>query len=102
MGGIKVIRALLIQKGLRWHVSKVFMSKNTIKAVKFNGKLLLPAEMNSELAKYPTFYPYLYLVYIYIYSGYLVFHWPPDYSLADAIFESSFSPRHRWSVYWHH
>ena len=88
VGGIKVIRALLIQKGLRWHVSKVFMSKNTIKAVKFNGKLLLPAEMNSEVAKAGLF-TLIYILFIFISTVATLFFMSPDYSLADAIFESA-------------
>ncbi|HEX2936262.1 MAG TPA: potassium transporter TrkG, partial [Bacteroidales bacterium] len=34
VGGIKMIRALLIKKGLRWQVSKVFLSTNTVKTIR--------------------------------------------------------------------
>jgi trk system potassium uptake protein TrkH len=88
VGGIKVIRALLIQKGLRWHISKVFMSKNTIKAVKFNGNQMLPAEMNSELAKAGLF-TLIYILFVFISTVATLFFMSPDYSLADAIFESA-------------
>jgi trk system potassium uptake protein TrkH len=88
VGGIKIMRALLLQKGLRWHVSKVFLSKNTIKAVKFNHKKLLPDEMNAELARAGIF-TLIYLIFVFISTLFTVYYMESGYSLADAIFESA-------------
>jgi trk system potassium uptake protein TrkH len=54
VGGIKMVRFLLIKKGLRWQINKAFFSENTIKVVKFNGKTLLPGEMYEEFTKAAT------------------------------------------------
>lgn len=88
VGGIKIIRALLLQKGLRWHISKVFLSENTIKTVKFNNRILLPDEMNSELSRAGIF-TLIYLIFIFISTLFTLFYMSGDYSLADAIFESA-------------
>jgi trk system potassium uptake protein TrkH len=88
VGGIKIIRALLLQKGLRWHISKVFLSENTIKTVKFNNKILLPDEMNSELSRAGIF-TLIYLIFVFISTLFTLFYMSGDYSLADAIFESA-------------
>ena len=36
VGGIKVIRALLIAKGIRWQINRVFFTERTIKIIHFN------------------------------------------------------------------
>ncbi len=88
VGGIKVIRALLLQNGLRWHVSKVFLSKNAVKSVKFNHCTLLPDEMNAELARAGIFV-LIYLIIVFISTLITVYYMGDNYSLADAIFESA-------------
>ncbi|MGB3774894.1 MAG: potassium transporter TrkG [Leeuwenhoekiella sp.] len=88
VGGIKIIRALLLQKGLRWHVSKIFLSKNTVKTVKFNNTTLFSEEMNAELARAGIF-TLIYLLFVFISILLTVCYMSPDYSLADAIFESA-------------
>jgi trk system potassium uptake protein len=88
VGGIKVIRALLLQKGLRWHISKIFLSKNTIKNVKFNNNILLPDQMNSELARAGIFV-LIYLMMVFVSTCITVYYMGDNYTLADAIFESA-------------
>jgi trk system potassium uptake protein TrkH len=88
VGGIKIIRALLLQKGLRWHINKVFLSKNTIKVVKFDNKIILPEDMNAELARAGIF-TLIYLIFVFVSTLFTVFYMSGDYSLADAIFESA-------------
>lgn len=89
VGGIKIIRALLIQKGLRWHVSKVFLSKNTVKTVKFDNKILLPDQMNAELARAGIF-TLIYLIFVFISTMLTIYFMPGnDFTLADALFESA-------------
>lgn len=51
VGGIKMIRALIIKKGLQWQVSKVFLTRHTVKTIHFNGRTILPDEMNEEFTK---------------------------------------------------
>ncbi|WP_335965086.1 TrkH family potassium uptake protein [Galbibacter sp. PAP.153] len=88
VGGVKIIRALLLQKGLRWHINKIFLSKNTIKKVKFNNRYLLSHEMNSELAKAGIF-TLIYLLFVFFSTCITVYFMGPDYTLSDAIFESA-------------
>jgi trk system potassium uptake protein TrkH len=88
VGGIKVIRAVLLLKGLRWQVNKVFFSKNTIKSVFFNHKRMLPSEMNKQLARVGVF-TLLYLIFVFISSLFTVKFMGPGFTLADAIFESA-------------
>lgn len=88
VGGIKMIRALLIQKGLRWQVNKTFLSSNTVKLIKFNGKLLLPADMNEEFTKAASFAIMFFLL---ILGSSLIstFFMGNDFTFADALFESA-------------
>jgi trk system potassium uptake protein len=88
VGGIKVIRALLLQKGLRWHISKIFLSKNTIKNVKFNNSILLPDQMNAELARAGIFV-LIYLMLVFVSTCITVYYMGDNFTLADAIFESA-------------
>ncbi|MBT0607572.1 TrkH family potassium uptake protein [Aequorivita echinoideorum] len=88
VGGIKIIRALLLQKGLRWHISKIFLSKNTVKTIKFNKEILYSEEMNAELARAGIF-TLIYLLFVFISTMLTLFYMSPDYTLADAIFESA-------------
>lgn len=88
VGGIKVTRALLLQKGLRWHIGKVFFSKNAIKTVKFDNQIMLPEEMNEELSRAGIF-TLIYLIFIFVSTLITVYFMPIGYSLADAIFESA-------------
>ncbi|PKP51466.1 MAG: cation transporter [Bacteroidetes bacterium HGW-Bacteroidetes-1] len=88
VGGIKIIRVLLIFKGLFWHINRFFSSENTIKVVKFNDKRLLPDEMNKELAATATF-SFIYLLFVVI-STFITFYFMgPQYSITDALFESA-------------
>ncbi len=51
VGGIKMIRALIIKKGIFWQIRKAFFSENTIKVIRFNGKTLSAEELNEEFTK---------------------------------------------------
>ncbi|MBN2175236.1 MAG: TrkH family potassium uptake protein [Bacteroidales bacterium] len=88
VGGIKIIRALLIYKGVRWQIRKVFLSDRTIKTVKFNGKLLLPEEMNRELARASTL-AFIYLLFVLISTMITSYFLTGNYTLADAFFEAA-------------
>lgn len=51
VGGIKMIRALFLVKGLNWHIGKTFQSESTVKTLKFNGRNLHESEINEEFSK---------------------------------------------------
>lgn len=88
VGGIKMIRALIIQKGLRWQVNKTFLSSNTVKLIKFNGKTMLPEEMNEEFTKAASFAIIFFLL-ILGSSVITTFFMGNNFSFADALFESA-------------
>ncbi len=88
VGGIKIIRALLLQKGLRWHVNKIFLSKNTVKSVRFDNKIVLPEEMSLELARAGIF-TLIYILFVFVSTLITVYFMSDDFTLADAIFESA-------------
>ncbi|WP_418499562.1 TrkH family potassium uptake protein [Flagellimonas sp.] len=88
VGGIKIIRALLLQKGLKWHINKLFLSKSTIKSVRFDNKTLLPEEMSSELSRAGIF-TLMYILFVFVSTLFTVYFMPGDFTLADAIFESA-------------
>lgn len=88
VGGIKIKRALLIQKGLRWQVAKIFFPENMIKSVKFDHKRMLPREMNLELAQASTF-AFIYLLLVLFSTMITAYFMGPDFSFANAFFESA-------------
>ncbi|MCU0461005.1 MAG: TrkH family potassium uptake protein [Bacteroidales bacterium] len=87
VGGIKMIRFLLIKKGLRWQINKAFLSENTIKVVRFNGKTLLPGEMYEEFTKAASMAIIFFL--LLIGSSFITFLFTHDqFSFSAALFES--------------
>lgn len=88
VGGIKMIRALLIAKGLRWQVNKTFLSEHTVKSIKFNGKSVLPEEMNEEFTSAAAFAMMFFLLMIGSSMLTMLFV-GGEYSFVDALFESA-------------
>ncbi|MFH0757659.1 MAG: TrkH family potassium uptake protein [Bacteroidota bacterium] len=88
VGGIKIIRVLLIFKGLIWHVSSFFSSENSIKVLRFNEKRLLPDEMNKELGSAATF-SFIYLLFVFISTLVTYYLMGNGYTITDALFESA-------------
>lgn len=88
VGGIKMIRARIIQKGLRWQINKIFLSENTVKTIKFNGKSLLPEEMNEEFTKAAGFALMFFLL---IMGSAIIttFYTGSGFDFSDALFESA-------------
>jgi trk system potassium uptake protein TrkH len=88
VGGIKMIRALIIQKGLRWQLNKIFLSQNTVKSIKFNGKSLLPEEMNEEFTKAAG---YAVMFFLLIMGSAILgtFYAGDSFDFSDALFESA-------------
>jgi trk system potassium uptake protein TrkH len=88
VGGVKIIRVLLLFKGLFWHINGYFYSDNSIKIVEFNEKRMLPDEMNRELAKVATFV-LIYLILLLVGTFITYYNMIPAFSLKDALFESA-------------
>jgi trk system potassium uptake protein TrkH len=87
VGGIKMIRFLLIRKGLRWQINKAFFTDNTVKVVKFNGRILLPGEMYEEFTKAATMAIIFFL--LLLASAFVTYFFThSNYSFASALFES--------------
>ncbi|MCU0455837.1 MAG: TrkH family potassium uptake protein [Bacteroidales bacterium] len=88
VGGIKMIRFLLIRKGILWQVNKAFFSDNTIKVVRFNGKTLLPAQMYEEFTKAAVVAITFFILMIgSTLFSYLFVH--EDFSFTAALFEAA-------------
>lgn len=87
VGGIKVIRAVFILKGMRWHIRKTFFSPHTIKTMKFDYKVLLPDEINEELNNYGIFV-LMFLLIIFVCTLFTTFLLPEQFTFFDALFES--------------
>ena len=88
VGGIKIIRALVINKGIIWQVNKTFISKNAIKTIRFNGKTLLPEQMNAEVASSAT-YALMFVGFMLACTFITSFFIDSKYSFLAALFEST-------------
>lgn len=87
-GGIKMRRALLIQKGFRWQIGKIFSPPRMIKTVKFDHELILPEKMNEDLAQ-ASILAFIYILLV-LFSTFLTILFNGDgVSLANAFFESA-------------
>lgn len=88
VGGIKVIRALVIKKGLQWQISKTFLSRNTVKTINFNGRAMLPDEMNEEFTKASA----IAIIFFLLILGSAIITMlvtKGEYRFADALFEAA-------------
>jgi len=88
VGGIKMIRALIIIKGFKWQISRTFFSEHTVKRIKFNGNSLSSNEMYEEFTKATTI-AILFFVLILgsaIVTNYII---GSSYGFADALLESA-------------
>ena len=88
VGGIKIYRVLLIIKGIRWQVKKEFFSQNTVKALKFDGKVMMPDQANALMAS-ASIYVILFLLILIVSTFITTFFLPANYSFLDALFEST-------------
>lgn len=88
VGGIKIYRAMIIQKGIRWQIRKTFFSQNVVKTFKFDGKTMLPDEANNEIAT-ASIFAILFLGIIFLCTFIVSFFVPDSYSFFDILFEST-------------
>lgn len=88
VGGIKIYRAVFIQKGIRWQIKRSFFSPNAVRTMKFDGKTMLPDEINAELASASIFAVLFFL--ILLGSTFVsTFFIPENFTFFDALFEST-------------
>lgn len=86
VGGIKLIRAYLIGRGVRWRIRRAFLPANAVDAVALGDRSLSTAEMTTELADAASFC----VLYLVIAAASLVIvsvSLGPEFTLADAAFE---------------
>ena len=89
VGGIKMIRALIIGKGIRWQVNKAFhVTQYNYKQSGLTENQMLPDQMNAELANAAVF-SFLFLIIILFGTFVTYFFMPDGFSFADALFEST-------------
>lgn len=88
VGGIKIIRALVINKGIIEQVNKMFVSKNTIKTIRFNRKTLLADQMNAEVASAAA-YALMFVGLMLACTFLTTFFIDSKYSFLAALFEST-------------
>lgn len=88
VGGVKIIRVLLLFKGLKWQVNNYFLSTGSIKVTEFNQKRFLPDQFNKELASAATFC-FIYLVILIVFTIISSFYTGDNFSLIDVLFESA-------------
>lgn len=88
VGGIKMIRAIVIKKGVLWQINKTFFSENTIRTIKLNQKSLLPEELSEKFSKSASL-AILFFVFI-IVSAFVASMFTGDqFSFTDALIEST-------------
>jgi trk system potassium uptake protein TrkH len=88
VGGIKMIRVRLLEKGLRWQVNKTFLSPNTVKTIKFNGKSMSPDLMNEEFTNAAAIAVLFFLI-ILVSTIITSIILEGKFSIADCLFEST-------------
>ncbi len=88
VGGIKMIRAIVIKKEVMWQINKTLFSENTIRKIKLNQKSLLPEEMNDEFAKAASL-AILFFVFIVISAFVATIFTGEQFSFTDSLFEST-------------
>ncbi|MBN1987460.1 MAG: TrkH family potassium uptake protein [Prolixibacteraceae bacterium] len=88
VGGIKMIRALVIKKGVLWQINRTFFSENTIRKIKLNRKSFLPEEMNEEFTKAAAL-AILFFLFIIISAFIATLFSENQFSFTDALFEST-------------
>ncbi len=86
VGGIKIIRAYTIGRGIIWQFSRVFLPESAVVTAKINGRSLSRNEMEREFSE-AAIVSLLWLVLLAASSVVLVNLAGPDFTYADALFE---------------
>ena len=86
VGGIKVIRAYVIAKGIRWQFSRVFLPDTAVPTAQVDGRTLSETEMSREFGE-AAIVGVLWLSLLAASSLVLVNVAGPEFTYADALFE---------------
>jgi trk system potassium uptake protein TrkH len=86
VGGIKLIRLVLLYKGVVWKFRKVSFSSATVIPFKLGSKSLSSEEANEEIAE-AALISFLWIVFLFLGIFILLETVPPHYTLGDVIFE---------------
>ena len=85
-GGIKLIRAVIVWKGVNWSLTKAFLPKRAIKIIRFGDKVLEEEEMNS-IGSEANLVIILWILFLLVGVGVLSYIVAPGYTLDEVIFE---------------
>jgi len=84
-GGIKIIRSVVLIKGIYWKINNVFYPVSAIRQLNIGDRVLKAHEANKELQE-ASIVAFLWIVFLVI--GILIFSlYMPDYSIESIIFE---------------
>lgn len=86
VGGIKLIRLILLYKGVVWKFRKVTLPPTTITLFKLGPKSLSPEEANEEVAE-AALISFLWVIFLFLGIFILLQTVPAEYTLGDVIFE---------------
>ena len=86
VGGIKLIRLILLYKGVVWKFRKVTLPPTTITLFKLGPKSLSPEEANEEVAE-AALISFLWIIFLFLGIFILLQTVPAEYTLGDVIFE---------------
>jgi trk system potassium uptake protein TrkH len=86
VGGIKIIRAYTIGRGIVWQFSRVFLPESAVVTAKINGRSLGRAEMEREFSE-AAIVSLLWVGLLVASSVVMVNVSSPDFTYADALFE---------------
>jgi len=86
VGGIKIIRAYTVARGIRWQFSRVFLPANAIVSTSIGDRRLGQTEMEREFSE-AALVSMLWLFLLLVSSLVLMNLAGPDFSFADAFFE---------------
>jgi trk system potassium uptake protein TrkH len=87
VGGIKILRLIIMVRGFLWQVRRVFLPSSAIVAFRLGDEVLDPMKMQDEVGRAAIFtvsYVFLLAVGAFI----LALTMGPEFTLADIIFES--------------
>lgn len=86
VGGIKLIRLILLYKGVIWKFKKVSLSPTIVIVHKLGSKSLTPEEANEEVAE-AALISFLWIVFLFLGIFVLLRTVPAEFTLGDVIFE---------------
>ncbi|SFF99646.1 trk system potassium uptake protein TrkH [Halopelagius inordinatus] len=86
VGGIKIIRAYTIARGIKWQFARVFLPASAVVSIRMNGRRLNRTEMDREFSE-AAIVTLLWLILLVASSLVLANVAAPSFTYADALFE---------------